>query len=119
MTDDQIKHMVDRFLSWRLPQPWSPDGGISFEPVGNKGTPHEYRREPTGTNLFDAEQATAMVRYMVEDMPGDRLHRLKQRLDARLNNHLCDMRGGYDDSIVGFNEAWDIVRAIFAEELSE
>lgn len=47
----------------------------------------------------------------------DALRRVKDRIDTRLNNHLCDMREGYDDSIVGFNEAWDIVRAIFAEEL--
>lgn len=27
------------------------------------------RRTPTGTNLFDATQAEAMVRYMVDGMP--------------------------------------------------
>jgi len=25
MTDEQIKYMVNRFLAWRLPQPWRPD----------------------------------------------------------------------------------------------
>jgi hypothetical protein len=40
---------------------------------------------------------------------------IKDRLDLRLNNHLVDMREGYDDSIVGFNEAWDIMRSIFEE----
>lgn len=43
---------------------------------------------------------------------------LKDRIDSRLNNYLCDMKEGYDDSITGFNEAWDIVRAAFAEVLS-
>lgn len=69
MTDAQIRHMVDRFLSWRLPENFSPDGGISFEPLGNKGTPHEYTHEPSGTNLLDAAQAEAMVRHMIEGMP--------------------------------------------------
>jgi hypothetical protein len=64
--ESQIKHMVDRFLGWRLPHTFSPDDGISFDPVGNKGTPYEYRRQPTGTNLLDAVQAEEMVRYMLE-----------------------------------------------------
>lgn len=69
MTDDQIKHMVDRFLGWRLPDDFSPDDGISFDPVFNKGTPYEMRHEPTGTNLFDAMQAEQMVRHMIEALP--------------------------------------------------
>lgn len=69
MTDAQIKYMVDRFLGWRLPENFNPDHGISFEPIGNKGTPHEYKRNPSGTNLFDASQADAMVRYMIEGLP--------------------------------------------------
>jgi hypothetical protein len=47
MTDDQIKHMVNRFLNWRLPESFSPDCGISFKratpppatPGGVKGNP--------------------------------------------------------------------------------
>lgn len=69
MTEDQIKHMANRFLAWKLPENFNPDGGIGFEPIGNKGTAHEYRRNPTGTNLFDATQAEAMVRHMIEGMP--------------------------------------------------
>jgi len=69
MTDDQIKHMVGRFLAWKLPETFNPDGGISFESVGNAGSPHEYRREPNGTNLLDATQAEAMVRHMLEGLP--------------------------------------------------
>lgn len=43
------------------------------------------------------------------------LSRLKSKTDARLNDYLCEMNPGYDDSIVGFNEAWDIVRDAFAD----
>src|SRR6185312_11615782 len=66
MTEDQIKSMVDRFLMWKLPEHFNPDNGISFDPIANKGSPYEFKREPTGTNLFDATQATAMVRYMLD-----------------------------------------------------
>ncbi len=45
------------------------------------------------------------------------LEQLKDKIDCRLNDCLCEMKGGYDDSIVGFNEAWDIVRAILKEEI--
>lgn len=70
ITDDQIKHMANRFLGWKLPENFRPDNGISFEPVGNKGVPgKEYRRDVSGTNLLDAVQAEAMVRYMVEGIP--------------------------------------------------
>jgi len=71
MTDDQIKHMVDRFLRWRLPDDFCPDAGISFEPDYNEHTAHPMKHEPTGTNLFDATQAEAMVRYMTEGMPSE------------------------------------------------
>ncbi len=43
------------------------------------------------------------------------LERLKFSIDARLNAVLCEMKPDYDDSIVGFNEAWDIVRKAFKE----
>jgi hypothetical protein len=43
--------------------------------------------------------------------------RIKDRIDTHLNNCLCEMNEGYDDSIVGFNEAWDIVRKVLKEEI--
>jgi hypothetical protein len=45
------------------------------------------------------------------------LLRLKNRIDTICNNVLCDMTPGYDDSIEGFNKAWDVVRDIFQEEI--
>lgn len=74
MTDEQIKHMVNRFLGWRLPENFAPDDGISFQPEYNveynaaRGLPPS-RRQPSGTNLLDAVQAEAMIRYMVAGMP--------------------------------------------------
>ena len=69
MTDAQIKHMVDRFLGWKLPENFSPDGGVSFKKTFNEHTAHPMKHEPSGTNLFDATQADAMVRHMIEGMP--------------------------------------------------
>ena len=65
MTDDQIKRMVNRFLQWRLPADFAPDGGISFKATFNEHTAHPMRHEPVGTNLFNAVQAEAMVRHML------------------------------------------------------
>lgn len=69
MTEAQIKHMVNRFLGWRLPENFNPDGGVSFKKMFNEHTDHPMRHEPSGTNLLDATQAAAMVRYMVEGVP--------------------------------------------------
>lgn len=59
-----IRAMAERFLSWRLPADFNPDGGISFKAEFNENTPHPMRHEPMGTNLFDLRQAMEMVRYM-------------------------------------------------------
>lgn len=77
MRDEQIKHMVERFLSWRLPEHFNPDNGISFKPTFNDspeamrmlGITEPMRRNPVGTNLFDYTQAEAMIRHMVEGLP--------------------------------------------------
>lgn len=68
MTEDQIKHMVSRFLNWKLPETFNPDGGISFQKMINENTPWPHKSEPVGTNLFDWQQAEAMVRYMIEGL---------------------------------------------------
>lgn len=69
MTEDQIKHMVNRFLSWPLPANFNPDGGISFKATYSGVSGKEYPHNPSGTNLFDATQAGEMVRHMLQDMP--------------------------------------------------
>lgn len=69
MTEEQIKYMVNRFLGWKLPENFNPDGGVTFNKRTNLGTPYEYENKPNGTNLLDATQADAMVRYMLEGLP--------------------------------------------------
>lgn len=68
LTDTQIKYMVNRFLGWRLPEDFQPDGGISFKPTYNEGTPYEGRHQPSGTSLFNASQAEAMIRHLSEGL---------------------------------------------------
>lgn len=69
MNDTQIKYMAERFLTWELPQPFRPDGGISFVPTFNNGTPEGGKHEPTGTNLFGYTEAEAMIRFMLDGLP--------------------------------------------------
>lgn len=71
MNDEQIKYMVSRFLMWRLPENFNPDGGISFKPYYNEHTMHPMKSEPVGTNLFDAVQTEEMVRYLVSGLPDE------------------------------------------------
>ena len=100
MDDAQIKHMVDRFLFWRLPEHFNPDGGISFNEAYR--SPHG----PSGTNLFDAVQATAMVRNMVDGMPGADAYDQGRRdvlnailaLNPKVAQKLHVISGGTDES---------------------
>lgn len=64
MSDEQIKHMVDRFLGWKLPADFNPDAGINFTPP-QQTAPYWW---PVGTNLFTATQAEAMIRYITEGL---------------------------------------------------
>ncbi len=65
MTEAQIKHMVARFLVWKLPSSFSPDCGINIEPLPS-GV------HPVGMNVFTAVEAEAMVRYMLAAEPPPR-----------------------------------------------
>lgn len=70
MTEEQIKYMRDRFLSWKLPKDFHPDCGIQFDAeAAKKLNPNNHTYEPNGTNLFHAGQAEDMIRYMIEGMP--------------------------------------------------
>lgn len=64
MNEEQIKHMVNKFLSWKLPEDFQPDAGINYDP-----SKHHPNHPPVGTNLFTATQAEAMVRHMLEGLP--------------------------------------------------
>ena len=61
--------------------------------------------------LYGEKEAAASPGAQQTVTPGQ----IKSRLDCRLNDRLCGMKEGHDDSIVGFNEAWDIMRGLFEE----
>ena len=52
--------MVGRFLNWKLPKDFAPDGGISF---------NESAWWPTGTNLLHAGQAKEMLQEVIGGSP--------------------------------------------------
>lgn len=61
MTADQIKHMTERFLSWKLPSSFAPDGGVART--------ERFSEHTSGTNVFDYMQAQAMIQHMLEGLP--------------------------------------------------
>jgi acetone carboxylase gamma subunit len=70
MNDEQITHMVNRFLQWKLPNDFCPDCGIHFDAdAAKKLNPNNHTYEPIGTNLLSADQAKEMVRFMIEGLP--------------------------------------------------
>jgi hypothetical protein len=69
MNAEQIKYMVNRFLAWRLPENFNPDGGISFKRMRNEQTSFPAKNEPVGTNLLDAVQAEEMIRHLLDGLP--------------------------------------------------
>lgn len=59
-----VKQAVNKFLCWKLPEDFAPDGGISFDRSG-----HKY--EPVGTNLFTAIQAERMFLDCLPELVND------------------------------------------------
>lgn len=91
MNEQQINDMVSRFLAWRLPENFSPDGGISFAPTFNTLGGGTARAEPVGTNLFSFDQAKQMVLHMLGEAnsPAPTM-----RLETESENIARDMREG-------------------------
>ena len=73
-----IDKMVSRFLSWKLPKDFHPDGGVVFIPTKDRGydSPHW----PCGTNLMTAEQARKMFERVTADEPAEGLLPHQQRV---------------------------------------
>ena len=100
----QIKGMVDRFLSWRLPENFNPDGGISFK---RSETAIRYNHPwPTGANFLDAQQAEQMVLHMIEGLPAAPIAPATHTWTQREADFFAER-----------NAAWDKLRA--AQEVIE
>ncbi len=61
MTTDE---MATKFMAWKLPKDFNPDGGISFKSYHPQQTPYS-PMWPTGTNLLSHEQAKAMFEFIL------------------------------------------------------
>lgn len=61
------------------------------------------------------EDMSVMILDALKRVRDETAGAIKNSLDMRLNNYLCEMKPDYDDSITGFNEAWDIARKMFRE----
>ena len=46
------------------------------------------------------------------------LRNLKVALSQRLNDCLVEIRPGHDDSVTGFNEAWDVMGKFFDDKIA-
>ncbi|MBZ9922732.1 hypothetical protein LB579_34320, partial [Mesorhizobium sp. BR1-1-7] len=127
LTEDQIKHMVQRFLQWRLPENFNPDGGISFKAAFNEHTAHPMKFTPVGTNLFDAAQATAMVMNMVAGMPASADYDQGRRdvlnailaLNPKVAQKLHTIRGGTDESFTNHDGQLPFDVVLWVTEVAE
>ncbi len=54
--------MVSRFLSWKLPATFAPDGGVSFDGQLHDPQSHWW---PVGTNLFNAIETREMLAHVL------------------------------------------------------
>lgn len=63
ITEEQIDQMANRFLCWKLPSDFSPDGGVMFVPSHTTPSSPLW---PTGTNLLTATQAKAMLEHVLD-----------------------------------------------------
>lgn len=59
-----VDEMVNRFLCWKLPATFHPDGGVSFDKTGRDPNSHFW---PVGTNLFTAVEAKQMVEHLLDN----------------------------------------------------
>lgn len=72
LTEKQLEHMIHRFLQWKLPEDFAPDGGISFKREYNENTPWPSKHEPVGTNLFNYNQTKDMILHMLEGIDDEK-----------------------------------------------
>ncbi len=116
LREAQIEHMVQRFLRWRLPENFNPDGGIIFSHTSGGRT-----NQPVGTNLFDYQQAKAMVIHMLEGLPdeqADTIATLRKQVSEhkRLKNQLVlkayPAMDAIEEIAPGFKSAVHFVRNV-------
>lgn len=105
----EIQHRVQ---GNRICEPATPTDGRGEdqtpEELGIWAVTNMLRPEDSSRAKGIAERVKSIVRAERE-----RIKTIERTIFYRLNEHLIEMKPDYDDSISGFNEAWDIVSATF------
>lgn len=109
MTEDQIAHMRDRFLSWKFPKNFRPDGGIIYR---RPNCDPSIDATPAGSNLLGVTQAERMIRHLVEGLPAAEKMEPNPEWEARANALHAEAtveRGIEPEATLGMLEAWKSV----------
>lgn len=111
MTTDHIKHMVERFLSWKLPGTFSPDGGVTFTPP--RDASNGVKHWPVGTNLLSYQQAFDMFVHVTEGLPPTEGTTEAELEVRRLTARVVELSGRIDELLASNNQL--LLRAREAE----
>ena len=116
----ETKELVDRFLRWTLPIDFSPDCFVNFDREAAT-FPSSW---PMGTNLLNAQQAAAMVSFMLGNQKsnldfGQALRALKSgqrvaRAGWNGKGMWLSLSGNAGGSIVHYSDFWSTNNATFA-----
>lgn len=88
-----IDQMVNRFLAWKLPADFSPDGGVTFDNsyFGFGGEKLERTPSdnfwPIGTNLLTADQAKEMIKNMISGLEVPETYDTEFEADAYMHGY--------------------------------
>lgn len=83
-----------------------------LDALATAGIPRE-RPFARDVGPYDVTEPMPDIRRLVAEIEGRTKARLQASISIRLNDYLVEMKPDMDDSIVGFNEALDIVRKVF------
>lgn len=108
--NELIQSAVSRFLGWKLPTDFAPDGGITFKRHANKECciEFQYTHEPVGTNLFNDPQAKAMLMHVAKPLI-DRIAELESgnnHLRAVANTAISFLKGEEIAQLEAINNQW-------------
>lgn len=80
-----VNEMVNRFLGWKFPRDFAPDGAIRFLMKGRYEGFDLPQCWPVGTNLFTADQAKAMFEHCLATAPAQKPLTPAMLIDATLS----------------------------------
>ena len=99
-----IDEMVNRFLAWRLPDDFHPDGGVKFE---RPPYPFPAPQWPSGTNLLTAAQAKDMLTHVLGDVLAEAAKSERRAITFGdiVHTQVLAMRAAYVDAKLNGSDA--------------